>query len=112
MPVSPELHEKVLRRDKCCFLFRLAVGEQVGMADPPPPHKCMNQWGQPHSAYDLSQLTVDHVHLHAGGTRGKRAPDDEQHLVAMCAKGNIDGPSRAVREAEREYLRSLYPNDA
>ena len=38
---------------------------------------------------------------------GKRAPSDELHLVAMCAKVNIDGPSRVIRQAEREYLQCL-----
>src|SRR6478609_1613821 len=98
MPVSPELHALVLRRDKCCFLFKEAVYQQTSMANPPQPHVCRNRWGQQHSAYDLSQLTVDHVHLVPGGIRGKRAPDDEMHLVAMCAKANIDGPSREVRQ--------------
>lgn len=100
MPVSAELHERVLRRDKYCFMVRVD-----------PEHRCRDGWGTPHPCNDLSRMTVDHVHLHAGGTRGKRAPDDEQHLVAMCAEANIRGPSRIVREAEREYLRSLYPDE-
>ena len=96
--VTPELHERVLKRDGCCFLHLL-----FGAA-----HQCRDKWGVPHSAYDLHKLTVDHVHSHAGGTRGKRAPSDERHLTAMCAYSNIAGPSRSVREAQRDYLRSLY----
>jgi len=71
-------------------------------------HVCRDQWGGLHAANDLSKLTLDHVHDIPGGIRGKRAPSDEQHLVAMCGKGNIDGPSRYVRQAQREYLRGLY----
>jgi hypothetical protein len=97
MPVSAELHALVLRRDRCCFMFRMN-----------PEHICRDQWGSPHSAYDLSKLTLDHVHLHSGGTRGKKAPDDEQHLIAMCANANIGGPSRVIRQAQRDYIRELY----
>lgn len=97
MSVTRELHAKVLRRDGRCFV--------AGISDT---HVCRDKWGEPHDSRDLSKMTVDHVHMHAGGTRGQRAPDDEMHLVTMCAKANIDGPSRAIREAEREYLRSLY----
>lgn len=97
--VSPELHAKVLRRDGQCFLSRPEFGFI---------HQCADQWGYPHPATDLGKMTVDHVH--AGyGMLGKRAPDSERWLVAMCANSNIAGPSRAVRQAEREYLSSLYP---
>jgi hypothetical protein len=96
--VTPELHERVLRRDGLCFAYYV-----LG-----PEHQCADQWGEPHSAADLSRMTVDHVHLEAGGVRGKRAPSDEQHLVTMCAAENIRGPSRLLRQAEREYLTALY----
>jgi hypothetical protein len=95
--VSRELHAAVLIRDTGCFLHRLDSA-----------HVCHDQWGQPHSAHDLSKLTVDHVHM-GGGMMGKRAPDDERSLIAMCAGENIGGPSRVVRQAEREYLAHLYP---
>jgi len=70
-------------------------------------HKCADQWGEPHAATDLSKMTVDHVH-DGGGMVGKRATSDEQHLTAMCAAENIRGPSRAMRQAQREYLAALY----
>jgi len=48
--------------------------------------------------------TVDHVK--DAPRLGKKAPDDEQHLVAMCEAHNVwYPPSRALRQAEREYLR-------
>ena len=36
---------------------------------------------------------------------GKRAPSDAWHLVAMCGWANVAVPSKAQREAMREYLR-------
>jgi hypothetical protein len=97
--VSPELHDAVLRRDGYCFMARISIT-----------HVCHDRWGTWHPADDLSKLTVDHVHLD-GGHVGRRAPSDLQHLVAMCALANIAGPSRSVREAEREYLRRLYDHE-
>src|SRR5437660_1296674 len=94
--VTPELHAAVLRRDGSCFLARLS-----------PLHVCHDQWGGTHDSGDLDKLTVDHVHMD-GAHMGKRAPSDLQHLVAMCHEMNIQGPSKAVREAERAYLNDLY----
>jgi hypothetical protein len=102
--VSAELHDLVVGRDGECFLHRLN-----------PSHLCYGKFGldDPHDARDLVRLTVDHVHLH-GGMMGKRPPDDERHLVAMCWF-NSYGPSlgenltwRQVRQAERAYLAELY----
>jgi hypothetical protein len=84
--VNTELRERVLRRDGyTCFLKRMDAS-----------HVCR------------SRLTVDHVHM-AGGMMGKRAPDDEQHLVALCLDWNVVGVRREVRQAQREYLKALYP---
>ena len=58
--------------------------------------------------------TVDHVHgqppvgtmqkTDEGGF-GKRAPDDTEHLVAMCENHNVwNPPSKRLRRKEREYL--------
>lgn len=102
MSVTPELHERVLRRDGRCIGAMVYPGE----------HVCRDQWGTQHMSDDLARMTVDHVHLVPGGIRGKRAPDDEAHLVTMCAYLNIYGPSRGLRDAERAYLRSLYPEAA
>jgi len=98
MAVSPELHSAVLVRDQYCFLRRLDAT-----------HQCRDAWGVRHASDDLNKLTVDHVWPIAGGVRGKRAPDREDCLVALCADANIRGPSRLVRQAQREYLRRLYP---
>lgn len=46
---------------------------------------------------------VDHVKDQP--MMGKRAPDDEFHLVAMCQNHNTwHPPRRELRQAEREYL--------
>ena len=58
--------------------------------------------------------TVDHVHgqppvgtmrkTDEGGF-GKRAPDDQEHLVAMCENHNVwNPPGKSLRRKEREYL--------
>ena len=99
--VTPELHERVLRRDGMCFAAYAAPA--LGLT-----HRCADQWGEPHSASDLARMTVDHVHDVTNGVRGRRAPSDEQHLVAMCAAENIRGPSRVMRQAQRDYLTALY----
>lgn len=91
------MHDAVVKRDRFCFMRRIE-----------PDHVCRDRWGRPHLPSDQTKLTVDHVHHVEGGVRGKRAPSDLRHLVAMCAKANIDGPSRTVRQAEREYLSGLY----
>jgi len=95
--VTPELRELVLKRDGMCFLAMLSIT-----------HQCRDQWGKRHAPDDLNKLTLDHVHDIAGGVRGKRAPSDERHLVAMCGEGNVHGPSRLCRQLERKYLRGKY----
>lgn len=82
--VSPELHALVLARDDYrCFVLRVE-----------PDHVCSGR------------LTLDHVN--DGPILARRAPDDAQHLVAMCEEKNVAGPSRVVRQAERAYLARLY----
>jgi len=47
---------------------------------------------------------VDHVKDQP--RMGKRAPDDREHLVAMCQNHNTWHPPRKeLRQAEREYLK-------
>jgi hypothetical protein len=95
-PVTPEVREEVLRRDRRCFLSRIE-----------PSHQCRDAWGTPHSPFDLDRCTLDHVKREA--RMGRRAPSDPAHLLAMCASANVGVPSKAVREAERSYLAELYP---
>ncbi len=96
----------IINRDGVCFMHTVD----------PQHHVCKDQWGELHSPYDKNKLTVDHFHLHAGGTRGKRAPHTLRTGVAMCAWQNVPsggntGVPRWVRDKEREYSRSLYGDD-
>lgn len=90
----------VMERDRECFLHKLDSE-----------HICRGPFGDPHSPYAMARMTVDHFHLHVGGTKGKRADDDRYHMVAMCAAGNGGCPSHEVREAERAYIHDLYPSE-
>ena len=95
--IGPE-REYVLKRDGYCFLVRVD-----------PAHICRGPFGDAHAPSDLSRLTVDHVHRHKGGTKGKRAEDDRHHMTAMCWAGNVGIPSANVRQAQREYLDRVEP---
>jgi len=88
----------VLIRDAMCFLYRLDRS-----------HVCHDAFGGRHYGTDIHRMTVDHFHLHAGGTLGKKAPDDRYHTVAMCHEGNVGCPSAEVRQAERDYIIASYP---
>jgi hypothetical protein len=94
--VTPELHEYILKRDKCCILYRMDRR-----------HICRDRWNTSHSPYDTSRLTLDHVKDNL--MMGLRAPSDPHHLVAMCFSGNVGVPSKEVREAERAYLAQVEP---
>lgn len=97
--VTVAVRAEVMVRDRHCFLWRMDRD-----------HVCRDMWGNPHAPTDFGRLTVDHVHDVAGGAKGKRAPSDPQHLVLMCHAGNVGVPSRDVRQAERAYLREMYPD--
>jgi hypothetical protein len=58
----------------------------------------------PHNPYLCGgSQEVDHVKDEP--MMGKKAPDDEYHLVAMCQNHNTWHPPRKeLRQAEREYL--------
>lgn len=96
--MDAELRRYVLVRDGRCFASRVD-----------PDHVCRDRYGRVHRPDDLAFLTVDHVHLHAGGTKGLRAPTRRENLVALCWAENTRPPSRALRAKERAYLLSLYP---
>jgi hypothetical protein len=92
--VNRELRDAVLRRDGCCVLLRLD-----------PKHLCRTVWGEYHDPRDLSLLTVEHVKTEP--MMGRKAPDDLAHLVAMCGFANVAVPSKATRDAIRDYLRGV-----
>lgn len=95
-PVTSEVREAVLARDRMCFLYRLD-----------PLHTCKDAFGDPHSPFDRSKLTLDHVKRRL--RMGRRAPSTPAHLMAMCAAGNVGVPSKDVRNLQRLYLADLYP---
>lgn len=92
--MNPDLRAWVLHRDGECFLYKLDHE-----------HVCRDQWGRVHPPDRIDRLTLDHVKN--GPMMGRRAPDDEWHLVAMCWAGNVGVPTREARQAERAYLAAL-----
>lgn len=82
----------VFARDGGCLLAKLEPG-----------HQCRDVWNQPHAANDFDRLTLEHVHTD-GSMMGKRAPNDERHLVTLCGFANVNVPSRSQRDAFRAYL--------
>ncbi len=96
-PVTPEVREAVLRRDRGCVLALLQ----------PLSHSCRDAWGNYHSMWDQDVLTLEHVKDADALSMGKRAPSDPQHLVALCAHANIGVPSKAQRAMLRQYLREV-----
>jgi len=80
---------------------------------------CRGRWGEPaivarrytgEPIYAERALTLDHVHRHPGGTKGKKASDDPQHLVTVCWHHHLEGwaTSKRGRGLERGYLNELY----
>jgi hypothetical protein len=92
--VNAALRDAVLQRDQCCVLLRLD-----------PSHFCRTVWGEYHDPRDLSKLTIEHVKSEP--MMGRKAPDDLGHLVAMCGWSNHAVPSKATRDAIRDYLRGV-----
>lgn len=92
--VTADLRARVLSRDGACLAYRMD-----------PRHICRDTWNRSHSPFDLAKLTLDHVKDEP--RMGVRAPDDEQHLVALCYGANVGVPSKALRSFEREYLAGL-----
>lgn len=89
--VTPNLHAFVLNRDGACVPYLLGW-----------PHDCQTRFGQSHSPYHLSMLTLEHVKDELG--MSIRAEDDPQHLVACCGMLNDQVPSALLRELLRAYL--------
>ena len=98
MTVTAAVASEVMVRDRFCFLLRLDGN-----------HQCRDQWGHPHSSWDLEKLSFEHVKQEL--RMGKRAESDAAHLVLLCRSNN--GPhvvSKDVREAMRSYLAAYYPD--
>jgi hypothetical protein len=93
-PVTPEVYEAVMRRDRECVL---AKRDRM--------HICRDKWGYWHASNDVNRLTLEHVkdELRAG----VRAKSDLLHLVALCAAANAKPPSKDERAWMREYLQGV-----
>jgi hypothetical protein len=93
-PVTPEVRETVLLRDRECVLVKRD-----------PLHVCRDQWGNWHVPWHLDKLSLEHVKDDL--RMGVRAPSDPAHLVAMCHAANVAVPSKEVRAWMREYLEAV-----
>lgn len=52
------------------------------------------------------QMERDHIHEHAGGTKGKRALTTMETLVILCHHHHQDGWATAHRPKLREYIKT------
>lgn len=96
-PVTADLRDAILRRDRECVLAKIE-----------PDHLCKDAWGHPHAANDVSRLTIEHVH-DVGGMMGKRAKSDLHHCLALCYAANVKPPTKSERAAFRVYLAAIQP---
>ena len=85
----------VFVRDEGCVLAKLE-----------PDHECRDVWGQKHSPNNFDRLSLEHVKSDL--RMGVKAPNDPEHLVALCGYTNVNVPSKAQRALMRAYLRELY----
>jgi hypothetical protein len=81
-PITPEVREAVLRRDRDC------VAPLLGATDP-----CRGR------------LTLDHVK--DAPMMGRRAPSDPAHLVTLCWHHHLDGWATSHRPELRQYLKEV-----
>lgn len=86
--VSPDDYAYVMLRDGSC------VARQID-----PDHHCQGH------------ATLDHVPGKNQNAMGRRSPSDRKHLVRLCLSANIDGWASAHRDAEREYLARVEPDE-
>lgn len=103
------LRTYVLWRDGMCVAAaaRLFPNRWPMLAPYAPPDACRDQWGHEHEPGDLSRLTLDHVReAPQMGTYRGAAPDDRDHLWAICWHHHLGGwaTRSEVREAARAYI--------
>jgi len=69
---------------------------------------CRDKWGEllPNNPWP-DVWEVDHVK--AEPMMGRKAPSDMAHLVTLCHFHHQGGWATSHRDAERDYLRTLYP---
>lgn len=97
------LRWRVFLRDGGCIA---AQGDKVG-ADVAT-DLCANRYGYTHRWNDLLQMTFEHVRKHAA-MGAPKAPDREEQAVTLCWHHGVQGWELSHKDAERAYLRKLYP---
>lgn len=124
-PVSPDVYDEVVSRDTIQRWANLMswykvdsddIPEAMAMFKAAKENPCVAQTVDPLDSGNCSgRLTLDHIHRHAGGTKGKRAPSDPEHLVTLCAlhhlgEGDKGGRIWALanRPKLRAYLSAIY----
>ena len=124
-PVTEDVYEEVRARDVIQRWVNLLKWFEVDPADmvesmemfrQASENPCVAPTVDPLDSGPCSgRLTLDHVHRHAGGTMGKRAPSDPEHLVCLCARhhlGEGDKGGRvwalANKDKLRWYLEAIY----
>lgn len=77
---------------RSCFAYRVD-----------PSHVCFGTFGQRHSPYDHSMLTLEHVTQVHSVSEGRKT--DERHTVPLCAA--LNGVSIAPASLRRQMRRDL-----
>lgn len=99
----PAVRLAVLRRDRGCVAVQVELFGEDAATD-----LCRDQWNNYHPWDAHFKLQLDHVNEF--GTKGKKAPDDEAHLQAVCAHHHATWATRAMaRSKARERFARLYP---
>lgn len=105
------LHRKVIARDLVQAWQRSRLGlplKEWSLVDGNP---CVARFLDPSTYPCEGPMTLDHVKDRL--MMGRKAPDDEQHLVTICVRHHLDlvaGANWATshRPLLREYLRGIY----
>lgn len=114
-PKERAVYEAVLERDRMMFWEFLKEGARQRSL---PFNLSLPEWQmQAHwvcmaPVIDFSQwdrcsgeMERDHVHSHTGGTKGKRATTDMDHLVILCHHHHQDGWATSHRPEIRTYIK-------
>jgi hypothetical protein len=105
-PVTDELRAEVFARDGFrCLAPIIGDANTTDCRGPYGNWAVVTEWNG-RKLYDLSALTIEHVHFQP--MLGRRAVSDKEHCLTLCWLHNTQGWASMNKEREREYLRSLY----
>jgi len=108
VPITSLLRERVIRRDAMAIWLASEDRLHHGVTfrrflASPRPICLMRLFDLRKSAMCSGRTTLDHVKDQP--MMGKKAPDDEWHLTALCLYHNsFEPPSKAFRTFQRAYL--------